>query len=189
MAFLFEGPLHKKIVSYCIYLFTSDILCIYISNVIPFPYFSSGNLLSHSPSLCFYGGAPPSTHPLTPHQPGIPLHWGIKSLQDQGPLLLLMPDNAILCYMCNWSYGSLHVYSLVGDLVPGSSGGGGGVWLVDTVVLPMGLQTPSSSFSPFSNSSIEDTMLSPMVGCEHLPLYLSGSGRASQETTISGSCQ
>jgi hypothetical protein len=28
-----------------------------------------------------------------------------------------------------------------------------------------------------------------MVGCEHLPLYLSGSGKASQETAISGSCQ
>ncbi|KRY04454.1 hypothetical protein T03_18051 [Trichinella britovi] len=25
-----------------------------------------------------------------------------------------------------------------------------------------------------------------MVGCKHLPLYLSGSGRASQETAISG---
>jgi hypothetical protein len=28
-----------------------------------------------------------------------------------------------------------------------------------------------------------------MVGCEHLPLYLSGSGRASQEIAISRSCQ
>jgi hypothetical protein len=28
--------------------------------------------------------------------------------------------------------------------------------------------------------------LSPMVGCEHLPLNLSGSGRAFQETAISG---
>jgi len=28
-----------------------------------------------------------------------------------------------------------------------------------------------------------------MVGCEHPPLYWSGSGRASQETVISGSCQ
>jgi hypothetical protein len=28
-----------------------------------------------------------------------------------------------------------------------------------------------------------------MVGCEHPPLYFSGSGRASQETAISGSCQ
>jgi hypothetical protein len=32
-------------------------------------------------------------------------------------------------------------------------------------------------------------MLSLMAGCEHLPLYLSGSRRASQETAISGSCQ
>jgi hypothetical protein len=28
-----------------------------------------------------------------------------------------------------------------------------------------------------------------MAGCEHPPLYMSGSGRASQETAISGSCQ
>jgi hypothetical protein len=46
-----------------------------------------------------------------------------------------------------------------------------GVCLVDTVVFPMGLQT---------SSSIGDPMLSPMVGCKHLPLYLSGSGRDSQ---------
>ena len=32
-------------------------------------------------------------------------------------------------------------------------------------------------------------MLSPKVGLEHLSLYLSGSGRASEETAISGSCQ
>ncbi|EDM10302.1 RGD1560158 (predicted), isoform CRA_a [Rattus norvegicus] len=52
-----------------------------------------------------------------------------------------MPDNAILCYICGWSHGSFHVYSLVDGLVPGTSGG---VWLVDTVVLSMGLQTPSA---------------------------------------------
>jgi hypothetical protein len=32
-------------------------------------------------------------------------------------------------------------------------------------------------------------MLSPMVGCEHLSLYLACSDIASQETAISGSCQ
>jgi hypothetical protein len=32
-------------------------------------------------------------------------------------------------------------------------------------------------------------LLSPTVGCKPLPLYSSGSGRASQETAISGSCQ
>lgn len=42
----------------------------------------------------------PPTHPLLPHLPSIPLHLGIKPSQDQGPLLPLMPDNAILCYMC-----------------------------------------------------------------------------------------
>jgi hypothetical protein len=35
------------------------------------------------------------------------------------------------------------VYSLVGDLVPGSSGAG--YWLVHIIVPPMGLQTPSTS--------------------------------------------
>jgi hypothetical protein len=59
------------------------------------------------------------THPLPPPRPGIPLHWGIKPSQDQGPLFPLMPDNAILCYICVWSHGWLHVYSLAGGLVPG----------------------------------------------------------------------
>jgi hypothetical protein len=38
----------------------------------------------------------------------------------------LVPDNAIFCYICSWSRGSLHVYSLVGGLFPGSFGFGGG---------------------------------------------------------------
>jgi hypothetical protein len=32
-------------------------------------------------------------------------------------------------------------------------------------------------------------LLSPIARCNHLPLYLSGTGWASQETAISGSCQ
>jgi hypothetical protein len=55
----------------------------------------------------------------------------------------LILDKTMLCYTCRWSHGSLHVYSLVGGLVPGSSGGGG-VWVVDIVVLPIGLQIPSA---------------------------------------------
>jgi hypothetical protein len=51
------------------------------------------------------------------------LYIGASSLQqDTVPSLLLLSDKAILCYLCIWSHGSLHVYSLVGDLVPGSSG-------------------------------------------------------------------
>ena len=49
-----------------------------------------------------------------------------------------MPDKAILCYMCSWSHGSLHVgWSF-------SSWELWGVWLVDIVVFPMILQTSSA---------------------------------------------
>ena len=41
--------------------------------------------------------------------------------QDQGSPLLLMSGNAILCYTGIWSHEFLHVYSLVGGLVYGSS--------------------------------------------------------------------
>ena len=47
---------------------------------------------------------------------------------------------------------------------------------------------PFNFLSSFSNSFIGDSVLSPMVGYEHTPLYFSGSGRASQETAISGFC-
>jgi hypothetical protein len=53
-----------------------------------------------------------------------------------------MPHKAILCYICGWSLGFLHMYSLVGGLVPRSSRGGGGL-VVDIVILPMGLQKSS----------------------------------------------
>jgi hypothetical protein len=39
-----------------------------------------------------------------------------------------MPNKAILCYICSWSHGSLHVFSLVDGLVPGSSGDTG--WFI-----------------------------------------------------------
>jgi hypothetical protein len=75
---------------------------------------------------------PPSpcspTQPLPLPCPGIPLPWDIKPSQDQEPLLPLMTYMAILCYICCWSHGSLHVYSLDGGLVPGSSRGTG--WFI-----------------------------------------------------------
>ena len=81
------------------------------------------------------------------------------------------------------------MYSLVGDLVPGGLGYLLFLLLVHIVVLPMELQTPFSSLGTFSSSFIGDHVLSPMDGCEHPLLYLSGTGRASQETAIPGSCQ
>ena len=81
------------------------------------------------PSPCFYEGAPYiSTHTPLPPCPGIPLHWDIEPTQDQEPLLPLMPNKAILCYICRWSHGLFHVYPLVGGLVPGSPRGSD--WLI-----------------------------------------------------------
>jgi hypothetical protein len=73
------------------------------------------------PSPYLYEGAPPPSNPLLPHCPSI------KPPEDQGSPIPLMPDKAILCYIYSWSHGSLHVYSLVGGLVPENSGGGVGV--------------------------------------------------------------
>jgi hypothetical protein len=52
-----------------------------------------------------------------------------------------------------------------------------------------GAENSSGSFSHLSHSPIGKPMLSPMFGWKHIPLYLSGSGRAFQETVISGSFQ
>ena len=100
-------------------LFFSVILFIYISSVALLPGLPSANLPFHSP-LLFASKRVLPTHPLEPHPSSIPLCWGIKPPQNQGPSLPLKPDKAILCYIFSWSHGSLHVYSLVSDLVPGS---------------------------------------------------------------------
>ena len=112
------------LVCFLSFFLLSNIFFIYISDVSPFPCFSSRNSVSYPPYSCFHEGAPPPTHTLLPPHPGINLHWGIKPSQDKGPLLSLMPDKVILCYTCCWSHGFLYVYSLVGGLVPGSSGRG-----------------------------------------------------------------
>ena len=116
--------------------FLLNIFFIYILRVIPFPHFLPRNNLSHLPSPCS------PTYPLPLPCPGIPLHWSIKPSQDQGPLISLMSNKAILCCISGWSQRSLHVESLVCGLVPGSSGDTG--WFMLFFVPPVGLQTPSA---------------------------------------------
>ena len=72
---------------------------------------------SSSPPLCLYEML---LHPFT-HSRLTPLaspYTGASSL----PPLPLMSDKAVLCNICIWSHSSLHVNSLVGGLVPTSSG-------------------------------------------------------------------
>jgi hypothetical protein len=110
---------------------------------------------SHPPSLCFYEGAHPPTHPLLSSRPGIPLHWDIEHPQAQGPLLPLMSNKAILCHICSQSHGSLHVYSLVGGPVPGNSRGSGRLTLL---LPPWGCKPPPSAPSVPSPSPPSGTL-------------------------------
>jgi hypothetical protein len=48
---------------------------------------------------------------------------------------------------------------------------------------------PFSSLVTFSSSSIGGTVFHPIDGCEHPVLYLPGTGIASQDRAMSGSCQ
>jgi hypothetical protein len=84
------------------------------------------------------------THPLLFSHPGIPVHWGIEQPQAQGPLLPLMPNKAILCHICNWNHGSLHMYSSVGGPAPGSSTGFG---LLTLLLPPWGCKSPQILWS------------------------------------------
>jgi hypothetical protein len=51
-----------------------------------------------------------------------PLHWGIKSPQDQRPPFPLLSGKAIHCYIYIWSHGSFQVHSMVGGLDSGRTG-------------------------------------------------------------------
>jgi hypothetical protein len=165
-------------------------LFIYISNVVLLPSFLSPNPPSHPP-------LPFASMRVLPHPPtysflttlAFPFTLGcIKPPQDQGPPLPLMPDKAILYYIRSWSHWSLHVYSLLGGLVPESSVEGwwwGFVQLVG-IVLPVGLQSPSAP------SVLPLTHLSPRAQSDiwlYLHVHWSGAGRVSQRTSLPGSCQ
>jgi hypothetical protein len=63
-----------------------------------------------------------------------------------------------------------------------------GIYPVDTVAPPWDCKDPQD-LQYLLQFLHQGFLLTPMVGCEHVPLYLSGSGRASQETAISGAHQ
>ena len=110
-------------VNWIFYLFTFQMFSPFQVSPLEIPY-----PITPSPSLT------ESTSPQLPSSyPGISLPWGIKHPQAQGPLLLLMSNKAILCYICSQCHGSFYLYSLVGGPVPRSSGGFG----LLTLLLPL----------------------------------------------------
>jgi len=81
------------------------------------------------PNPGFYEGAHSFTHiPFHLLDLTFPYTGGIKPYHDQGPLFPMMPNKAILCFICDWSHRSIPVFSWDGGLVPGSSGVSG--WLI-----------------------------------------------------------
>jgi hypothetical protein len=156
-------------------------LFIYISNVFPFPGLPSGNPYPIPPTPAFMRVLP---HPPTPvfppwHSPtlGHRTPSGPRAAPStdvqQGHLLPHMrPDTSPS--MCIPWLGPVH----------GSSRGSS--QLIDTVALSMGLQTHSAS-SVSSPTPPSGTLHSVQwLAASIPPLYLSDSGRASQETAISG---
>lgn len=136
----------------------------------------------------------PSPHPTTvrvfPHLPiesllltcpDILLHLGMETWQDQDPLT---PNKSVLCYICDWSHRSIPVDNLDGGLVPRTFEEG-----FPYCCFSYGVTKPFISFSHHSKASSGDPIFSSIGGCEHLSLYLSGTGRDSEETVMSGSCQ
>jgi hypothetical protein len=135
------------------------------------------------PSPCFFEGAPPPTHSCLssiafPYTGASSLH-KTKGLSSRW--CLTRPSSA------TYEAGPLHVYYLVGGLVPGSFGGG--VLVVWYCCSSYGTANPFVSFSPSPNSYFWVPTLSPVVGYMHPHLYWSSSGTASHETAIQGSCQ
>jgi hypothetical protein len=70
-----------------------------------------------------------------------------------------------------------------------TSSGGGGVLVSSYCCSYYRVVDSFSSLGAFSSSSIGGPVFHPIDDCEHPLLYLPGSGIASQETAISGSCQ
>ena len=95
--FILRPQMSAREFSQWLKLVDADILFIYIS-CNPLSWFSllEAPIPSSLPVLLYRCS---HTHRLLPPHPDIPLHWGIEPSQDQGPLLPLMPNKAILCYI------------------------------------------------------------------------------------------
>jgi len=121
----------------------------------------------------FYKGTLSQTHPLPPispychsptlrHQAYYSCHW--------------YPTRPILCYIYRWNHRCIPVFSWDGGSLVS--------WYC---YFSYWVANSFSSFSPVSNSSIGNPVFSSMFDSEHLPLYLTSSGRASQEIAKSDS--
>jgi hypothetical protein len=114
---------------------------------------------------------PYTLSPLPLLGPGVPLYWGIKSLQDQGASL---PHDGRL--------GHLLLKMQLETRAPG-------VLVISYCCSTYRVADPISSLGIFSSSSIGGPVIHPIADCEHPLLCFPGTGLASQETAITGFLQ
>jgi hypothetical protein len=158
--------------SFIVFNFLLDIFFIYISNVIPFPGIPSKKTLPLPPPHAYQ---PTHSHFLAQSIPyiGHRTFTGPRAfppIDDRldHPLLHIQLELWIPpCVFFGWWFS---LRELLGVLVS------------SYCCFFYGAGNPFTNLGTFSSSSIRDPMLSPMYGCEHPLLYLSDTGRASQET-------
>ena len=113
-------------------------------------------------------------------------------LEERNSIEKMLPQIGLWTIDDWWGKASSQWVVLHWSGVPGCYNKGG--WALEILVSSYccssyGAAIPFSSLAAFSSSSIGNPVLCPTDGYEHLLLYLSGTGRASQETGLSGSCQ
>ena len=128
--------------------FLLHIFFIYISNAIPKVPYTLSPPCSPTHSLLLLG-------------PGIPLYWGIWSLQDQGASL---PNDGLLGHLLLHMPLETQALGVLVSLYCCST---------DRVA------NPFSSLGTFSSSYIGGPVFHPINDCEHPLLYLPGTGKAS----------
>jgi hypothetical protein len=161
---------------YFIFSFIFYIFFISISNVFPFPGLPLGSPLPYPLSPASMRVLPyPPTHSCLPAL-AFSYSGASNTLRPLLPLMFnkvnMWPAPWVpLCVFFGWWSSPWKLW---------------GSGLFDTVTPSMGLQTPSAPSVPSPTPPSGTPILSSMVGCGHPPLCFSGSGRASQETAISG---
>lgn len=105
----------------------------------------------------------------------------LEPRQDQGLLLLLVPNKAIICYICIWSHRSVHEQSIIIVFITEHS--------YSLTLLFLWVESTINSCNPFSKSSNKRSIFSSLYCHWHSLLYLTCSGCVCQEKSISGSWQ
>ena len=160
-----------------------DIFFIYISNIIPFPSRPTPHSIPPPPAASVRIFPHPPTPASLPWHSAILGHWAFTGPRASPPIDVCQGHPLQHMPLGPWVppgvlFGRwFSSWKLWGGLV--------GWYFCSSY----GVAKSFSSICPFFNSSIGEPLLSPMVGCKHPPLYLSISGRASQEITIPGSYQ